>query len=298
MSFSYDDFIMADDKKLAVYYKKIRPTHEFIKEVYSRMEYDKLQSLIQDNAITSSEKLDGAFLMESREFLRLSIVNLLAFKKLMCGNYSAWGRVTLYYSYFYAINSLLRLVGKAIVHAVSRDEKRNPFLLVRQKNPHEYKLENPPKNEHQSLWNIFSNTFPDLLASASKYFIDERVKWNYDLFFASQSLNTPGGLNEAEIHCKNNFLDGNSRNFSTFEATEDYDNTLTEYGNDVIFAGYLIKKCLYNIKNIAKHSDFKSEYIDFFNSLLKDVEKMDSEEETKNEIKSWIKLEIDEITQT
>ena len=289
------DFIMIDEEKLPRYYKRIRPRHHrFLKEMFSRMKHDELQYSIKEKEMSSLEKLDEMFLMESREFLRLSIVNLLAFKKLMCGNYLAWGNVTLYYSYFYAINSLLRLAGKAIIHAVSLDKKGSSFQLTRQKDSHEYKLENHSGNEHRSLWNIFLDVFPDMSNSEIEYFIGERVNWNYDLFFASQSLDPPG-LEEARIHCKNNFLDENFGNFSTFEAAEYYDDMLTEYGYAVIFAKYLIKKCLYNIKNIAKCSDFKSEYIDFFNLLLNDVEKVDSEEETKNEIKSWIKSEIDEI---
>ena len=286
---------MVDEKKLPRYYKRIRPTHHrFLKEIFSRMKYDELQDSIKKKETPSLENLDEMFLMESREFLRLSIVNLLAFKKLMCGNYLAWGKVTLYYSYFYAINSLLRLTGKAIIHTGALGKKRSSFQLTRQKNSHNYKLENLSRNEHQTLWNIFLNMFPDLSNSEMRYFIDERVNWNYNLFFASQSLDPPG-LEEANIHCKNNFLDENFGNFSTFEAAEYYNDVLAEHRYVVAFARDLIKKCLYNIKSIAKYSDFKSEYIDFFNLLLNDVEKVDSEEETKNEIKSWIKSEIDEI---
>ena len=172
---------------------------KFLKEFFSRIRHDDLKNKIKRNEIISQQTLpiDEMFLTEACVFLRLSVFNFLAYKDLMCNNYLAWAKVTLYYSIFYAINGLLRLAGKAIIHAVyigqnhNNDDKIISFQLSRRKNSHSYIMEGTKGNEHKKIWKIFSNTFPNLSDTRISNFIrNERVSWNYNLFFASQTMDS------------------------------------------------------------------------------------------------------------
>ncbi|GAG77414.1 unnamed protein product, partial [marine sediment metagenome] len=109
---------------LASYYANARPSYDFLKERLRPFSRDDIRKLIkQKNPVPG---LDPYFLKDATEFLRHSILNLLAYKFLMCGNFLACGEVTIYYSTFYLINSMLRLKGFAVVHMDFPDEGSPP----------------------------------------------------------------------------------------------------------------------------------------------------------------------------
>ena len=102
------------------YYKNTTPQHhEFFKAIFERI--IKIEDLEEE--VSRKSKLDSqwrwfdsVFLFEAITFLRLSMFNLLSYKHLICGKHLPMSKVALYYSYFYSINCLLRLRGKALIH--------------------------------------------------------------------------------------------------------------------------------------------------------------------------------------
>lgn len=281
---------MTNSKDLAIYYKKIRPfCQTYLKEFFSRTPSDDLQNIIKSKKIISQQglPLDEMFLMEACVFLRLSVSNLLAYKDLMCSNYLAWATTTRYYSIFYAINGLLRLIGKAVIHS-SANDKIVPFQLTRNREMHSYTIETVRGSEHKRLFKTFSNAFPALMTQgASEYIRNERIDWNYDPFFMAQNMNSYA-LDEAKTCCEYNFIDENFGNISTPEFAEYYENVRVEYGYGEVFAWELIKHGLEILKNLEKRSDFKNDYNDFWNILIKNINEVRSKEETKIVIKSFI----------
>ena len=155
---------MVINQDLAIYYKKTKPfSFEFLKEFFSKQSQShSLQNRIKHNESISQRDLpmDEMFLMEALTFLRLSVFNFLAYKDLMCSNYLAWAKVTWYYSIFYAINGMLRLAGKAIIH-VDNTKEIISFQLTRDRQSHSYTMTSSKGQEHEKIWNIFSDTFPD-----------------------------------------------------------------------------------------------------------------------------------------
>ena len=291
---------MIDDEYLATYYEKTKFSSIFssklLKEFFSRIPHDDLKNKIKRNEVIPQQEspIDEMFLMEACVFFRLSVFNFLAYKDLMCGNYLAWAKVTLYYSIFYAINGLLRLAGKAIIHATGISDNYNKgdriisFQLFRCGKSHSYKMINSGRDEHKKVWDIFSNTFPDLSDTATSNFIrKERVSWNYDLFFASQTMDPPA-LDEAKTCCEYNFIDKNFGNYSTSESAEYHDNLRFDYGYGEILAWDFIKRGFKIIKKIGKRSKFKDEYVSFWTNLIQDIGRVSSKEETKTVISSFI----------
>lgn len=240
--------------------------------------------------------MDEMFLMEALTFLRLSVFNFLAYKDLMCSNYLAWAKVTWYYSTFYAISGMLRLAGKAIIH-VDDTKKIISFQLTRDRQSHSYTMASSTGQEHEKIWNIFSDTFrdtfpdlsdPDLsYPKLSKFIINERVSWNYDLFFMSQTMDQHA-LDEANICCENNFIDEHFSDYPAPDAAQYYDELRFDYGFEETFAWDLIKKGFGMIKDLGKKSDFKDKYVVFYDTLIQDMDKVHSNEETKTVIESFI----------
>ena len=300
---------MINNEALATYYEKIRPfcqTH--LKEFFSRIPSSDLQNIMKSKKIISQQRsqLDEMFLMEACVFLRHSVSNLLAYKDLMCSNYLAWATTTRYYSIFYAVNGLLRLIGKATIHP-STSDKDMPFQwigkatshpstsdgilsfqLTRNKEMHSYTIETAKGNEHKRLFTNFSQKFPALMTQeASAYIRRERVNWNYDPFFMSQDMSSYA-LDETKIYCEYNFIDENLGNISTPEFAEDYEKTRITYGYGEVFAWELIKYGLGILKSLEKRSEFTNDYNDFWDSLIKSINEVRSKEETKITIKSFI----------
>lgn len=278
---------MTSNQDLAIYYKKTKTCYtEFLKEFFSKKsQSENLRHRIKNNENILQQELpiDEMFLIEALTFLRLSIFNFLAYKDLMCGNYLAWSKVTWYYSIFYAINGMLRLDGKAIIHVDGIS-----FQLIRDRKFHSYKMTKSKGNEHKKVWEIFSKAFPDSSDSSFSRFIrGERVSWNYDLFFMSQTMNQYA-LDEASICCEHNFIDKHFSDYPTLEATQHYDEFRFNHGSEEIFAWDLIKKGLEMIKDLGKKSNFKDEYIVFWNTLIHDMNKVHSKEETKTVIRLFI----------
>lgn len=314
---------MVNNENLAIYYEKTKPfCQTYLKEFFSRISPSDLQDVLKSKKITSQQvsPLDEMFLMEACVFLRLSVCNFLAYKDLMCSNYLAWATTTRYYSIFYAVNSLLRLAGKAIVHAsydydimstlfpndADKSTIRRPagtrstrvkklgnkatksLQLTRKRNMHSYTVETIRGSEHKRLFDNFSNTFPNLVdQTALEYIISERINWNYDPFFMSQDMYSYA-LNEAHTYCEHNFIDENFGNYSTQELAEHYDTIRFEYGYEEILTWHLIRHGFEILRTLEKKSHFKNYYKNFWNDLIKSINVVRSKKETKTVIKSFI----------
>jgi hypothetical protein len=182
--------------ELPLYYEKEEPSPFLLKEALKRKAREELLKVINRKVVVTG--LDQFFLKDAMEFLRLAILNLLSYKFLMSGSYLAWGKVTLYYSNFYSINCLLRLKGFALVHLSYPNE--NPSELFEENHlnvrverlgdQHDYSiLEFKGGNTHSYLWNRFDRMYPKISRPwLGKLMMKERVEWNYDLDFPSQSM--------------------------------------------------------------------------------------------------------------
>lgn len=84
---------------LADYYADVKPSFELMKEELRQVSRDRILTLIEHK--TPVRGLDSFFLKDATDYLRFSILNLLAYKFLMSGNFLAWGEVTIYYGNFY-----------------------------------------------------------------------------------------------------------------------------------------------------------------------------------------------------
>lgn len=290
---------MVDKEVLSDYYKAAEPFyHRFLKEIFSRQDIAKLEEAAQKGSVITQDQLplDSMFLFEARNFLRLSVFNLLAYKLLMCGRHLAWGKVTLYYSYFYSVSCLLRLAGFAVVHPTNLDGKVLSMRLVRQHNSHDYRIMSMRGNEHRLVWNTFSTLYPNLSTqSTGKLTIDDRVRWNYDLLYPSQ-ITEEHAVREAEIFCENNFLDPNFGNFSDADAAEYFHDLIANYGYEEMYAGDLIRESISTFVIIAKTSRHKNDYVGFLKSLIEEANHFETKNETRSEVKKWLQNAIDEIS--
>lgn len=142
------------------YWSNVKPSNRFLKETLQKEPRAKIERLI--NQKLARDILDPFMLKDSSEFLRLSIVNLLGYKFLACGNYLAWGRVTTYYSQFYIANCLLRLKGFALVHLNFLDEKPLTVRIDKVKNEPRYRIQKCSSKPHQIIWKRFSELYPDI----------------------------------------------------------------------------------------------------------------------------------------
>lgn len=285
-------------KKMAAYYVDVEPSFYLLKEaLVQRASREKILQIIEQKTIVSG--LDSLFLKDAAEFLRLSILNLLAYKFLMSGNFLAWGKVTIYYSNFYSINCLLRLKGFAVIHLNFLDEKSLRIQVERVDLEHKYRFHRYKgrKSPHEYLWNKLSELYPKLgfTPSLGKLMIKDRVRWNYDLFLPSQSM-ADYAKKEARIRWENNFLYPNFGMYADPDAAEYYHDLMANIGYEEAGSGDLIKECINCLTEMARSSKYKSWYMSYFAELAQGIEDFGSQEETKREIKNWLNAAIDELS--
>lgn len=260
------------------YWKDVSPSYLFLKESLSRFDREKLKNSIGMKIPRSS--LDTLFLNEARHFLRLSIINLLAYKYIAKGNYFAWAKVTLYYSYFYIINCLLRLQKYAIVHVDYLDKPSLVFVIDRSKDNRYYNTRSCGRNQHDLIWKAFESYYPNLISKdIGKFYRDIRMQWNYDLFFASQTT-TKYSVEEAKTRWENNFLDPNYGIYSDPNAAEYYYDLMADTGWEEVGVGDMIKHAIEKFSNIGLK--------DIFTMIKDDLDIIESSEDTKRVILTWI----------
>lgn len=279
---------------LASYYRNVEPPYCLLKEVLrQKPRKDFLQIIKQKGSVTD---LDSFFLKDATEFLRLSILNLLAYKFLMSGNFLAWGEVTNYYGAFYSINCLLRLKGFALAHIDYVDEGVLRVQIERIKDKHEYKLLRWKRgNPHQFLWRKFSEFYPELCTPGlGEILIEERIRWNYDLHFPSQSM-SEYAKKEAKTRWENNFLDPNFGNYADPDAAEQYADLMAQIGYREAGLGDYIQQCMKYLNEIAKKSKFKTWYISYYEGLAQGIEDFGSHPATIKEVQNWLRSSIADL---
>jgi hypothetical protein len=279
---------------LSLYYAEEEPSIYFLKETLGRKPRGELLQLIERKAVVLG--LDSFFLKDAIEFLRLSILNLLAYKFLMSGSFLAWGKVTLYYSNFYSVNCLIRLKGFALVHIDYIDEKPLVVRVERMDEKHGYSISNwKGGNTHLYLWNKFHEFYPKLsYPLLGKLMIKNRVEWNYDLDFPSQSM-ADYAKEDAKIRWENNFLDPNFGNYSDPGAAQYYYDLMADTGYEEAGSGDFIKECVNLLTKIASESKHKSWYASYFAELKKGIEDFGSHPNTKKEIQSWLDKSVADL---
>jgi len=281
-------------QSLKKYWSNVQPSYRFLKETLQIKPRDKIEKLI--NQKLERDTLDPYMLKDSSEFLRLSIVYLLGYKYLVCGNYLAWGRVTIYYSHFYVANCLLRLKGFALVHLNFLDEKPMRIRIDKAKNEPKYNIQKCRYKPHQIILKRFSELYPNLSSKElEKYTIQQRVDWNYDLFYASQTTHKYA-LTEAKDRCRYNFLDPNYGISHTAEEAENYEDMMANFGFEEAGTGDYVKYAIECFSEIGKESNHREWYISFLKGILCDIDVLKSRIETKDECKKWISDALSQLT--
>lgn len=209
-------------------------------------------------------------------------------------------RVTVYYSYFYIANCLLRLKGVALVHLDYPDEKPLTIRILRPRNSRNYRFQEcGGASGHRIVGEEFARLYPRLgNKTISMYTIKERMDWNYDLYYASQATDKYA-LGEAEDRCKNDFLDPNyGKNASSEdEAAEYYDELMASFGYEEGGTGQYQEYAINQFADIGKNSKYGSSYCVFFESMLQDLGLLGSPDFTKREIANWLRNAISKIKQ-
>lgn len=277
------------------YWSGVRPDWMFLKEFLERRSELDVTKLF--NKEIDRQVFDPFMIQESAEFLRLSAINLLAYKKLVCGNYLAWGRVTIYYSQFYVVNCLLRLKKFALVHLnpINRG-KQLTIRIEESSNKPNYKIQKCNTSGHQIIWKTFARFYPELSSEdMGKFSIRERIDWNYDLFYASQSTDKYS-LKQVQDRCNNNFLDPNYGTSSTAEEGEYYGDMMANFGYEEAGTGYYQKYAIDCLSEIGKLSKYNEWYTSRFIDILKDLKVLRSPEEMKKEIAKWFTETVEKIS--
>lgn len=275
------------------YWSNIKPSFRFLKETLQTATRDEIERLVGQDL--SRDLIDPYMLKDSSEFLRLSLINLLGYKSLVCGNYLAWGRVTIYYSQFYVVNCLLRLKGFALVHLRFPDKKFITLRIDKVKNQPSYRMQKSSSN-HRIIWKRFSVLYPNLASEdIGKFSIQERIDWNYNLFFASQTTSTRA-LRGAEERCMYNFLDPKFGVSYSAEEADHYQELMASFGYEEAGTGDYIKYALDRFLDISKESKWRDWYVSLFKSMLRDIDILKSRQETKDESKKWIDDALSQLT--
>lgn len=279
---------------IASYYSKVEPSHYLMKEAFRRRERKEILQIIQSGSNVIG--IDSFFLKDATEFLRLSVLNLLAYKFLMSGKFLAWGEVTLYYGNFYSINCLLRLKGFAIVHLDFPDEETLRFRVERVRGGHKYRFFRwRGSKSHQYFWNKFSELYPELCTpQLGRILIKDRVSWNYDLFYPSQSM-ADYAKKEARIRWENNFLASNYGMYADPDAAEYYYDLMVDYGYEEAGSGDYIKACINSLTKIAEKSKYRTWYISYFEGVRQGIEDFGSHPQMTREIQNWFQSSITEL---
>lgn len=288
--------------------------YTFIKKVLNHYSKEEIQRCLKKQVKVKLDFFDSLMINEALEFLRLSIINLLAYKNLVCSNYLAWAKVTVYYSYFYAMNSLLRLKRFTVVHLeypeFYKEKKRTKSFIARifkPKNGNYYLMEvsdRISRSSHKEIAHKFAELYPELFNSRTQFgkeigdiSIKERTNWNYDLFYASQSSGKYA-VEEAAKRCRNNFLDPEfGSSVQSEDEAEYYHNLQTTIGIDEAGTGQYQQCAIYCLKEIAKVSKYKKWYLDEFNEMLRILPIFQSPESMKREIAKWLENAITTIDQ-
>lgn len=280
-------------KDIAFYYADVKPSYLLLKQHVNQISEKSIHKMIKEKVVVSN--LNSHFLKDAMEFLRLSILNLMAYKFLMCGNYLAWGKVTLHFCYFYSINASLRLSGFALVHLPFTDKKYFR-LCIERVGKDKYRFSKLRTRPHWALWDKFYEYNRDkLLFPIRNAMLSERYTWNYDLLFPSQSM-TKYAKADAKLYCDHNFLDPNFGVYDEPEASEYYWNLMVSIGYEERIAGDLIQDCIKLLRKIAQKSKYKANYIEYFREIAESIEDFKSHPDTKKEIQKWIKETLAEIS--
>jgi len=246
-------------------------------------------------------------LNEAVEYLNASIITLLAYKRLVCGKYLAWGKGTLYYGQFYALNCLLRLRRYALIHLDFLNEDTS--LMVRIINPRgspNYRIEKCTTGGHKNTWLMFAQKYPEFISgnketakSVATYSIGEREDWTYDLFYTSQTTDT-FALQESDKRCNNNFLDPDyDRKHSGSEGeSEYYGDLMANFGWEEAAAGEFQKYAIDSIEAIGKYSKYPDWYIEHLSQISNSVQLVESSEEMRAEMGKWLANAISQIQQS
>jgi hypothetical protein len=276
---------------LSRYYSHVQPVAILLKEHFRLEEMEKA---LEDGKIRidRSPALDAIFINEAQAFLQQSFVNLLAYKFLMGGGYLAWGHVTLYFSQFHAANSLLRLTGKAAVHLDEPGGKHLKIQIVRDSNLHGYSIHRLKQSDHDFVWRSLASLYN--LPNAQeliRYVVGERVKWNYDMLFPSQS-DMPHAKDHRKIMAENNFLDPNFAKYADPDAAEYYDGLRRDYGVGECFAGELIEDCVTAISEIGSRSDYRESYEDSLIRISEHLNNLDGFHPLRETLRAWIEMAL------
>ena len=286
---------MKDD--LVNYYSSDKPADCLLKEALERCSIEDLKKLQKGESATG---LDSCFLKDAMEFLKLAMINLLCYKFLMQGKYLAWGNVTLYYSRFYFINSLLRMKGYAISHVTKLENSKYKIFRLRVertkvKNEYEVKEVGKGVNIHRHLWSKFSKYYPELCSEElGRYMIDDRIRWNYDLLFPSQSTEKYA-IGEAEKRWTVNFLDPNYGTSYSEEEAEYWGELMAEYGHDEAGTWDYIQTGLKQLLQIALRSRHKESYRSYFIELKDSLHIFESHPDTIKEIEGSLQQLISKV---
>lgn len=293
---------------IANYYKNTSlQNHEFFKDVFMRIiKFENIAEAVRRKEKLDSDWkfLDSVFLFEAITFLRLSMFSLLSYRHLICGKHLPMSKVALYYSYFYAINCLLRLGGNVVIHIqsipkkiFSEEQPKTVIFQLIQHEDHTFSLDGFDGREHEFVWNEFHSSFPKLSSKDSgRLFRQDRYDWNYGLLYPSQATEE-FALQEIEKRSNNNFLDPQFLNaYSEGESEYKY-NLIADYGHEEMYAGDLIKEGLKLLVLIGKESNYKSEYVESLTKIKNDLDKVESNNQTRDEIKKWIDESNSEINQ-
>jgi hypothetical protein len=271
---------------LPEYWSEVKPQWLFLKEFLERRSGIDVNTLF--NKEIDREFFDPFMIREAPEFLRLSIINLLAYKHLVCGNYLAWARVTIYYSQFYVVNCLLRLRKFALVHLNPIDGKPSTIRIEESSIKPNYKVQKCNTSGHQIIWGSFARFYPKLSSKKlGEFSIRERTDWNYDLFYASQSTDEEA-LRQVQDRCRNNFLDPNYGISSTEEAAEYFHDMMANFGFEEAGTGQYQKYAIDCLSDIGKVSKYSEWYCSHFNQILENIKVLEAPQEMKNEISNWL----------
>jgi hypothetical protein len=279
----------------------VQPHFRFLKEILQQRKKAEIEAMCGTEVPLS--RIDPFMINEAVEYLNLSMINLLAYKRLVCGKYLAWGKVTLYYSQFYALNCLLRLRRYALVHVDFVDEERSLMVRIfKPRNSTNYRIEKCTTGGHENTWDMFAQKYPELVSknketakSLGKFSIRERENWNYNLFYASQSSDKYA-LDEAEDRCRHNFLDPNyGLSASSEEAAEYFGELMANIGWEEAGTGDYQKYAIKNLIEIGKNSKYGNWYSGHLSVILESVQVVESSKEMKDEMTKWLRDAISQI---
>lgn len=290
-------------RRLADYYRNVSPQTDgrYLKDVLARVPREQLRAAVDGREPIS--QLDSYFLHEAQDFLKVGLVHLQGYKYLMGGGYRAWAYVTLYYSYFHAANCMLRLAGKAIVHVtwpedrLKQDAKaeRVDLILERSTRGREYQFKGLRGNEHTTMFNMFVQAFPSLIASEHvASILEERVQENYELRFPSQD-GRDHALNEADTMYSHDFANPEYGSGWSYGAQEYLGDWFASSGYKVAASAEWLRACIEALTEIGRVSDYRPLYAQYFEMLKTELGNLKTKESLGALIQSWLQQGVDRL---